>query len=126
MNRTLHPYKSFAESAEAFPDALLISQIKAATKTLFYLLEIGGNFHHQNIRWKGYEVALASLAVTYCIELVSRNIRQVRASDYLNPILELMSKHELKPNKIIIPDWIPQDGIKEDREYINKLKEIEL
>ena len=123
MNRTLHPYKSFAESAEAFPDALLISQIKGATKTLFYLLEIEGKtFAQQIIRWKGYEVALASFGVTCCVELASRNIRQVSASDYLNPILELMSKHELNPSKIIMPDWIPQDGIKEHREYINKLK----
>lgn len=123
MNRTLHPYRSFAESAEAFPDALLIAQIKGATKTLFYLLEIRGKaLAQQIIRWEGHEVALASFAVTCCVELASRNIRQVNTSDYLNPILELMSKHELKPNKITMPDWIPLDGIKEDIEYINKLK----
>jgi hypothetical protein len=124
MNRTLHPYRSFAESAEAFPDALLVSQIKTATKILQSLCESKGSVYVElkYVDWFGCEVALASFAVTCCVELASRNIRQVSASDYLNPILELMVKLKLKPNKIVIPDWIPQDGIKEDREYINKLK----
>jgi len=124
MNRTLHPYKSFAESAELFPDALLVSQIKTATKTLESLCEDKEypNVNIKGVLWFGYEVALASFAITCCVELASRNIRQVSSYDYLNPILELMSKHELKPNKIVFPAWIPQDGIKEDREYINKLK----
>lgn len=124
MNRTLHPYKSFAESAESFPDALLISQIKTAVKILESLCESKDSIYVKigAVDWLGYEVALAGFAVTCCVDLASRNIRQVSASDYLNPILELMSKHELKPSKIVIPDWIPQDGIKEHREYINKLK----
>ncbi len=124
MNRTLHPYRSFSESAEYFPDVLLISQIKTATKILQSLCEGKDSVYIElkYVDWFGYEVALASFIVTCCVELASRDIRQVSSSDYLNPILELMSKHELKPNKIIIPDWIPQDGIKEHREYINKLK----
>jgi hypothetical protein len=126
MNKILHPYRSFSESAEYFPDTLLISQIKISTKILQSLCE-NRNSSYIKIRdvdWLGHEVALASFAVTCCVELASRNIRQVSASDYLNPILELMAKYELKPNKIVIPDWIPRDGIKEDREYINKLKGI--
>ncbi len=124
MNRTLHPYRSFSESAEYFPDVLLISQIKTAVKILKALCESKDSVYVKmgDVDWFGCEVALAGFAITCCVELASRNIRQVTASEYLNPILELMAKYELKPNKIVIPDWIPRDGIKEDREYINKLK----
>ena len=117
MNRTLHPYRSFVESAEAFPDALLISQIKTAVKILQSLCES----KLKNIDWFGYEVALADFIITCCIEVITRNIK----CDFENPIKDttvLIASFDLRWENIKFPDWIPQDGIKEDREYINKLK----
>jgi hypothetical protein len=124
MNRTLHPYRSFAESAEAFPDALLISQIKTATKTLESLCEDKEypNVNIKGVLWFGYEVALADFIITCCVELSDRNIKCDIEPEPIDDTNKLMSKHGLRWENIKFPDWIPRDGIKEHREYINKLK----
>ena len=124
MNRTLHPYRSFAESAEAFPDALLISQIKTAVKILQSLCRSKGNAHIEldNGEWWGYEVALADFIITCCVELITRNIKCNIEPEPIKDTTALIAAYDLRWENIKFPDWIPQDGIKEHREYINKLK----